>query len=268
MTTPITVAPLTSNEQFRGVIELQRAAWGMDDLSLVPPHILIAVAKAGGMVLGAYAGSDLVGFILGIVSRDEYDGSIHLTSHMMGVHPNWQSRDIGFTLKHAQKTWARTHGIATVRWTFDPMETRNANLNIRKLGGRVIQFVPDYYGTSVGSELQRGLPSDRFVVEWNTELEHQENTPREGEITISISEQKVTPRSDILKQVGIHSAQIPVPLDFQRLKQANFERAVQWQQALREVCSKLFEDRAMWISGFHADTSTRLGYYVLTKTAV
>jgi predicted GNAT superfamily acetyltransferase len=264
MTEVCTVVPLTSNEELREVLALQRAAWGLDDLSLVPPHIFIAISKAGGMVLGAYSGSKLVGFILGIVSRDDRDGSMYLTSHMMGVHPEWQSRNVGFTLKRAQGTWARTHGIPIVRWTFDPMETRNANLNIRKLGGRVIQFVPDYYGTSVGSDLQRGLPSDRFVVEWNTELEEQINSPRKGELTISLSENTITPRLDLFEGTSIQSAQIPVPLNFQQLKQTNFERAAQWQRAVGAVCSELLRDRTMWISGFHRDTSAGIGYYVIT----
>jgi len=264
MTEACTVVPLTSDREIAEVLALQRAAWGMDDLSLVPPHIFIAITKAGGMVHGAYVGSQLVGFILGVISRDERDGSMYLTSHMMGVHPEWQSRNVGFTLKRAQGAWAQTHGVPIVRWTFDPMETRNANLNIRKLGGRVIQFVPDYYGTNIGSELQRGLPSDRFVVEWNTALKEQPHSPREGELTIILSDNQITPRLELFESTSLPSAQIPVPLNFQQLKRSDFERAAQWQAAVRAICVKALKDRRMWISGFHPDTSADIGYYVVT----
>lgn len=264
MTEVCTVVPLTSDKELREVLALQRAAWGMDDISLVPPHIFIAITKAGGMVHGAYVGSQLVGFILGIVSRDGRDGSMYLTSHMMGVHPEWQSRNVGYTLKRAQGAWAQTHGIPIVRWTFDPMETRNANLNIRKLGARVIQFVPDYYGTSVGTDLQRGLPSDRFVVEWNTTLKEHVNSPREGELAILLLDKEIFPRLELFESSSLLSAQIPVPLNFQQLKHSNFERAAQWQGAVRAICSRALQDRSMWISGFHPDTSADIGYYVVT----
>jgi predicted GNAT superfamily acetyltransferase len=179
----VDIIPLTEADQLQQVIGLQRAAWGMEDLGVVPSHLLTAVVKSGGMVLGAYAGDKLVGFVLGLVSR-AVDGECYLTSHMMGVLPEWQSHNVGFLLKQSQAQRAKADGYRFIRWTYDPMETRNASINIRKLGGRVVSFIPNYYGDAVRSSLQAGLPSDRFLLQWDVSGAKSENTPRGGELLL------------------------------------------------------------------------------------
>ncbi|MGA8044123.1 MAG: GNAT family N-acetyltransferase, partial [Terracidiphilus sp.] len=52
-----------------------------------------------------------------------------------------------------------------MEWTFDPLEIRNAYLNINKLGAIVRSYLVDFYGVS-SSRLQGGLPTDRLIAEW------------------------------------------------------------------------------------------------------
>ncbi len=52
-----------------------------------------------------------------------------------------------------------------MEWTFDPLEIKNAFLNIHRLGAIVRSYRVDFYGLS-SSRLQGGLPTDRLVAEW------------------------------------------------------------------------------------------------------
>ena len=52
-----------------------------------------------------------------------------------------------------------------MEWTFDPLEIKNAHLNIARLGAICRRYQPDFYGPS-SSPLQGGLPTDRLYAEW------------------------------------------------------------------------------------------------------
>jgi predicted GNAT superfamily acetyltransferase len=52
-----------------------------------------------------------------------------------------------------------------MEWTFDPLEIKNAYLNLHKLGAIACRYEEDFYGFS-SSRLQGGLPTDRLVAEW------------------------------------------------------------------------------------------------------
>ena len=52
-----------------------------------------------------------------------------------------------------------------MEWTFDPLEIKNAHLNIARLGAIVRRYRRNFYGAS-SSPLQGGLPTDRVYAEW------------------------------------------------------------------------------------------------------
>ena len=52
-----------------------------------------------------------------------------------------------------------------MEWTFDPLEIKNAHLNIARLGAIVRRYKRNFYGPS-SSPLQGGLPTDRVYAEW------------------------------------------------------------------------------------------------------
>jgi predicted GNAT superfamily acetyltransferase len=52
-----------------------------------------------------------------------------------------------------------------MEWTFDPLEIKNAYLNIERLGAIARRYHVNQYGIT-SSPLQGGLPSDRLVAEW------------------------------------------------------------------------------------------------------
>jgi predicted GNAT superfamily acetyltransferase len=166
----VEVRPCRDVESWRRCVELQREVWHFDPAELVPVHVLAAVAKSGGQVLGAFdnAGAQ-VGFALAFPAfRDDRR---YLHSHMVAVLPEYQNHGVGRKLKLAQRDEALARGIDLIEWTFDPLEARNAHFNIALLGAIVRRYIPDLYGSS-SSPLHRGLPTDRLLAEWRL------NSPR------------------------------------------------------------------------------------------
>lgn len=159
----VRVEPLHSCEQFRAVELLQVAVWGMPDREVVPAHQLLAVARTGGLVLGAFAGDLLVGFSYGFPAVRE--AARFFYSHMTGVLPEWQSRHVGFALKCAQRAWALEQGYDRIVWTYDPLQARNAHFNLHRLGAEASRYYVNYYG-EMPDALNRGLESDRLEVDW------------------------------------------------------------------------------------------------------
>jgi chorismate synthase len=154
---------LAKPEEFRNAEELQREAWGLVEEPPTSSTIQRAIQDNGGLVLGAFADIYLAGLTIGFLG---WDGTqLYHYSHMNAVRPQYQNHHVGFRLKAFQREEVLKQGLALARWTFDPLQSRNARLNVRLLGARPDQYYVHYYGT-MGSELNRGLESDRVRVTW------------------------------------------------------------------------------------------------------
>ncbi len=160
----ITVRPLATQEEFEGAVELQKEIWGFNDMELVPVRLFVIAAKVGGQAFGAFDGPLLVGYCLAIPGL-KAGGRAYLHSHMLGVKPGYRDAGIGRRLKIKQREDALERGIQLIEWTFDPLEIKNAYLNVERLGAIVRRYVRNQYGTTT-SHLHGGLPTDRCVAEW------------------------------------------------------------------------------------------------------
>ena len=151
-------------DEFETVVSLQREIWGFADLELLPLRFLVVVSKVGGHVFGAYDGPRMVGFCFAIPGIKP--GALpYLHSHMLGVLPDYRNFSIGRRLKLLQREDALARGIKLIEWTFDPLELKNAFLNIEKLGAIVRRYHLNQYGMTT-SPLHGGLPTDRCYAEW------------------------------------------------------------------------------------------------------
>jgi predicted GNAT superfamily acetyltransferase len=159
----ITIRPLTTLDELAACVDVQRSVWGWADVDLMPLRLFVLMQHVGGVVLGAYHDDRLVGFVNCVPGL--HDGRPFWHSHMMGVLPPYQNRGIGTALKLAQKRHALDRGITSIQWVFDPLEAKNAYLNIAKLGAVVRRYSINHYGAST-SPLHAGLDSDRLVAEW------------------------------------------------------------------------------------------------------
>jgi predicted GNAT superfamily acetyltransferase len=142
--------------------------WHFRGSDAVSHHILAVAHEVGGQVFGAFEGDRMIGFALAFPAI--HHGQVHLHSHMAAVLPEFQDRGIGRMLKLAQREDALLRGIKRIEWTFDPLQTRNANFNINRLGAIVRRYIPNFYGES-SSPLHANLPTDRLVAEWHLDSE-------------------------------------------------------------------------------------------------
>jgi predicted GNAT superfamily acetyltransferase len=163
----LAIRPLTLLDEFAACVAIQRTVWGWADVDLMPVRLFVLMQHVGGVVLGAYHGDDLVGFVNCVPGT--HDGEPFWHSHMMGVLPAYQNRGIGTALKIAQKAEALERGVVSIQWVFDPLDTKNAYLNIGKLGAMVRRYSVNHYGAS-SSPLHAGLDSDRLVAEWRLDV--------------------------------------------------------------------------------------------------
>jgi predicted GNAT superfamily acetyltransferase len=83
----------------------------------------------------------------------------------MAVEAKYRDQGLGFKMKLVHRQVATERGIKSICWTFDPLQSRNARLNISRLGALPEEYIPDCYGR-FPSKLEKGLPSDRWVVNW------------------------------------------------------------------------------------------------------
>ena len=146
---------------------LQKDVWKFSDADLVPVRMFVVASKIGGQVVGAFAENDgaqeLIGFALAIPGLR--NGHAYLHSQMLAVRPKYRNDGLGRRLKLYQREDALARGIELMEWTFDPLEIKNAYLNVEKLGAIARRYNENQYGGS-SSPLQGGLPTDRLIAEW------------------------------------------------------------------------------------------------------
>lgn len=165
-------------EELKACVQLQIETWGMDASEVFPRKAFLIAQKIGGQVIGAFdtelAGAapdggpeSLVGFALSWPGVKTIAGQPqpYLHSHMLAVREEYRNRGLGTRLKLEQRREALARGIRSMEWTFDPLEIKNAYLNLHKLGAIACRYEVDFYGVS-SSRLQGGLPTDRLVAEW------------------------------------------------------------------------------------------------------
>jgi predicted GNAT superfamily acetyltransferase len=190
-------------EELRSCVTLQKEVWNFSDADLVPLRMFVVAEKVGGQVMGAFDGSEMVGFALSVPGTRS--GHVYLHSHMLAVRKEYRNGGLGRRLKFMQRDDALARGIELIEWTFDPLEIKNAFLNIERLGAIVRRYNINQYGTT-SSPLQGGLPSDRLIAEWWLKSKRVETLvasgknpafAREGEIAVpaQIYEWKAAPET-------------------------------------------------------------------------
>jgi len=190
---PILVRHCQGIEELRACVALQKEIWNFSDAELVPLRMFVVAEKVGGQVMGAFNRKEMVGFALSIPGNRS--GHLYLHSHMLAVRQDHRNGGLGRRLKLLQREDAISRGIELIEWTFDPLEIKNAYLNIEKLGAIARRYNINQYGIT-SSPLQGGLPSDRLIAEWwlnskrvRTLLETGKHPPVNSKQTIEVPAQ-------------------------------------------------------------------------------
>jgi predicted GNAT superfamily acetyltransferase len=273
------IRPLKTLAEFHAAEELQRAAWGSADIDIAPLHVMLTIAKNGGVVLGAFTPDQLIGCVFGFIgASDQSITKLKHTSHQMGVLPEWQSRGVGYALKVAQREAVLKQGLRLITWTYDPLESKNAHLNISKLGAVCNTYIRDQYG-ELRDDLNLGLATDRFQVDWWIASSHVERHLARKQTTLSdCIDEGVT----ILNSVDRNECGLPVcanpidsprpdrflvefPADFQAIKRADNALAIAWRLQVRSICEAAFAAGFTVVDDVHEPGARARSFYLLQK---
>ena len=275
-----TIRLLETHEEMTAVEDLQRAIWPGSETEIVPSHLLITAVHNGGLVLGAFEADLLVGFVFGFPGLESLPDGPHPKhcSHMLGVLDSHRDSGLGFALKRAQWQMVRHQGLSHVTWTYDPLLSRNAYLNIARLGAVCSTYFRSQYGT-MRDGLNAGLPSDRFQVDWwirTSRVERRLSKRPRGALRLSQFQEAETQflyspltRADGLIQPpegfsppGERLALAEIPPDFPALKSADLSLARDWRFFSREVFETCFA-AGFLITDFIFDRPSGRSLYVL-----
>lgn len=238
------IREVTELEDFAQVVRLQQEIWGFEDFELLPLRLFIVASKIGGQVLGAFDGSKVIAFGIGIPGLKP-SGQMYLHSQMLGVLPPYRNTGVGRRLKLRQREFALASRLELIEWTFDPLETKNAFFNIERLGAIVRRYVYNQYGTTT-SHLHGGLPTDRLVAEWWVQ------SPR-AEALASLGSAPPARSSDV-------RARILVPAEIAQLREEDPSRARELQSSIAAQFDQHFGN-GLAVIGF--ERSEQAGTYLL-----
>ena len=256
LTDAVDVRLVRTHAEYGDCEQMGREIWGVSDRNIVPRELLLTMQLNGGLVHGAFLPDGrLVGFCFGFAGVR--DGRLRLCSHQLGVLPEFRGAGIGLALKQAQRRDALPLGYELITWTFDPLEARNAYLNLHRLGCIARLYDRDHYGP-MDDDLNRGLASDRFEAEWWLGGRPRPVLGEDPPTTLAVAangepEQRAVPLE------ASPAVLIEIPSDFQAVKRANRERAARWRRESRAT----FE--AALGAGLIAVDFLRRGAYVMAR---
>ncbi len=274
MEAEVTIRPLESHDDFQQCVALQYEIWGDDFGESAPPSILLVTQKVGGVAAGAFdRGGKLLGFVFGISGVRE--GRLAHWSDMLGVREEARDLGLGRRLKVYQRDRLLQTGISVAYWTFDPLEARNAHVNLNRLGALPVEYVPDMYGEVVRSSWLSGLSTDRFVVEW--ELAHPrvaaaiegvapELSPAatRAPIVNSVREGAASPPAES-NLADAPAVRVEIPREIHDLKGTSIELARAWRSSTRRAFVH-YLSRGYTVTGFRLEPETGRCFYTLNKS--
>jgi predicted GNAT superfamily acetyltransferase len=271
----IRIRPAHDRADYDACCLLQRAVWGLADLDITSPIQMIATQHAGGSVLIAESPEGKsVGFAYAFAAVR--GGGAHLHSDMLAVLPEYRRRGLGARLKWAQRDEALARGMKLITWTFDPLQAKNASLNLHRLGARATEFLEDFYGITSAS-LHHGLPTDRLLARWELDAPRVQARSRNA-TPGSVAAPAFTRVNDVKWQAGWAVSSEPrldledpgllleIPPEFDVLHQAAPRVAADWHDKVRRALRSYFS-RGYVASDFAPteEGGRRRPYYVLTR---
>jgi predicted GNAT superfamily acetyltransferase len=268
----IEIRPVKTEDEYHAVERLQREIWGAQDIEIIGFETLMTAHKNGGVMLGAFdivEGEErMVGFVFGFVGLTA-GGRVKHCSHIAGALPAYRDRGVGYALKLKQREIVLAQGIDLITWTFDPLESRNARFNFHKLGATCGVYLRNLYG-AMRDKLNAGLPSDRFQVDWRISSPRVEAKLRgvgahssasalmaEGVPLVKppVAGNPLHPSTAMATTATAEEERIlvQIPSDFQSLKAADRNLALEWRlhtRALFEVAfAKGYEATDLLVEG-------------------
>ena len=247
----IVIRRVETQAEYEECVRIQDETWGAGFSERVPSAILKVAQYLGGVTAAAFEGEEadarILGFVFGMTGVR--DGQLVHWSDMLAVRPEARDHGIGRRLKLYQRSLVAELGVTQILWTFDPLVSRNAHLNLNALGARVTDYVPDMYGADTGSTLHQGIGTDRFVVAW----EVGGGAGQVGSEAASDDGRGGRTGTEVV---------VEIPHDIQELIAADPAAARKWRESTRPAFLRLLAD-GYRVAGF--ERSPAGGFYWLTR---
>ncbi|PLR95762.1 GNAT family N-acetyltransferase [Bacillus sp. T33-2] len=265
----IEIRSIDTIDGLKNIQQLETRVWDMDS---IPIHQTFTALKNGGIILGAYDKGKMIGFLYSFPGFR--NGFTYLCSHMLGISPDYRKSGIGEMLKLRQKELAAEMGYSLIVWTYDPLESVNAYLNLHKLGGIAAEYHENYY-QAMDDGLNQGLPTDRFIVDWWIGSPHanvKNEKTIEWEPDLNLIETSISKNHFQMAQKA-HTRKVsdgrdcyfvPIPENIQAIKKADPRAALDWRLKTRETIQLLISKGYIATDVFRRKEE-QLSYYVFKK---
>lgn len=209
-------------------VSLQREIFALPETEISPVRHFVVTRHAGGFTLGAFSKTELIGFVLSVPAF--FGGERFFYSHMAAVRKDFQSGGIGARLKWAQREAALARGVNFIKWTFQPIQARNAFFNLEKLGATIRRYEPNFYGTDYSTSADEskniGLDSDRLFAEWHLESAKVSALARGGRF----------------EEKNAAVREIEIPADWNRVVESGAKKAIAAQARIRSEFQAAFAE--------------------------
>jgi predicted GNAT superfamily acetyltransferase len=238
----VTIRECVSVEDFQQCIELERAVWRDDDIGIMPIRLYLISKACKAPTVGAFDHTGkLVGFVhtmLALMGR-----RVVYHSHLAAVIEGLRHKDIGYRMKLKQREFAIASGIPLIIWTFDPLQSRNAHLNINKLGAIIRRYEVNYYGEGLSAVFGADVPSDRVFAEWWVSAPH-------VEAALAGRRPEVADAESVI-----------IPENIQGVQAQSVEEHKQWRLRVRADFLRLLE-KGLIARGFERDPASATSRYL------
>jgi chorismate synthase len=254
----IQIRALTTIDEFEQAERLQQLVW---DDNVIHMPMLVSLSRNGGLIVGAMRDNEVVGCLVGYLGLEDLDSerpamaNLKFVSQRMAVRPEYRNSGIGFEMKMVQRQFAIQRGIRLITWTFDPLLSRNAHLNIRKLGGITREYVRDYYGAGPTAYVP-SISSDRLICEWWVTTKRVEQRLYSGRIGLTVN-QYLEGNANLLNPSRGGDAQprpfegvvqpgslihlVEIPENYEEIASSDPTLADSWRFHIRNVLQTIFE---------------------------
>ena len=269
--TSLVVRDITKISEMREVEELQRQVWGIDDLEVFPVLALIPMREVGAVLIGAFDSERMIGFVFGFPGHENGRGTLH--SDMLALRPEYRAHGLGYKLKLAQRERALANGIDTITWTFDPLQSLNAHLNIAKLGVIADSYRVNYYGET--TSFLHGTGTDRLWVTWSLNSDRVRQRIESGKTLLSLNlddlpslvsvgdgEEPIIEETDLDTQAVV----VEIPGSINALLKESPGLAIKWREATRRIFTRAFDSGYVVAEFSRAERNEKeIGRYMLLK---
>jgi predicted GNAT superfamily acetyltransferase len=275
---PITFKQLKTLEDLNPCEDLQEAVWKFDKSDIIPPRFMRVLCKHGGFAMGAFDDDIMIGFVFGVPAIHYGRPSQH--SHMLAVLPEYRNHNVGYKLKIAQREEALSRNIDLITWAFDPLQSKNAHLNINKLGVITCSYDINLYGEASSSKLHSGLGTDRLLAEWWL-VSDKVKTIIDGHTHDAVKKLSakglyinrtehdeqgflvpVEPDLSLTDEV----LRLEIPANIDEMKVSNIETAHRWRELIQKAFLHYF-DAGYYVNSLQVERegNTRRVFYVLER---